>query len=601
MKVQANIIAAFLLGVIAKSFAAPIDSEIYHHLVDENGESGPCRGVTASDKVDSRDKQSMTQEACESECTADANCVAYSYSASSENGQCIIYGPGQDGSCSSFPEIGLENQCGSCSVSEKKEKNTCGTCEIPPGTPIFAGFESYADNSGLCALQAGTWTEGMWTAGTWDAPIDGWTGDSHHTTHVNFVSSVGGYDCYDKDRSDHLPKCTGTTTASGSCQERFEAEIEGKEFEDLTEADCIAGGSGCIFTPAPVAPASTNFAHSPITLTAGWNAHSIPFGDALNEAVPIKLGACRAEGTQIAPPSQKDCKWDLCVSSTGESVNTQGGCRQACLDDPSGTCVSYAHADNGWCVIYGPLVHEHAEHSYVIDGDARVDTWVTRDRDLKFCLGNIPNNPPGCKDGNTAKPNAKYMCQTLKTTPERWEAYGPEGDPIELHVMMDLAGVTVEDMMKDEITLSLRQKVADLAFWHVDKTEVSSMEKTTDGVLAHLVIMTDSTAAPHQDLLIQRQSEMSFTDPEYFNAVLADAFPEGAAFTGVLVTSQEPAESSDTTEESASSDTTKESASADTTKESASADMSEEDESGATMKKFIIGLLVTFVGAVAVM
>jgi len=568
----------------------PADSDMYHHLVDENGDSGPCRGVTASDKVDSRDKGSMTQEACELECTGDSNCVAYSYAASSENGQCIIYGPGQDGSCTSHPEIGLLDQCGTCSISEKKEKGTCGSCEIPRDTVSFEGFVSYAQNAGLCELQGGTWTEGVWTAGTWEDPLDGWTGDSHFTTHVNYVTSVGGYDCYDKDRSDHMPKCTGTTTDSGSCQERFEAETDGMEFENLTEADCISGGSGCVFTPAPVAPASTFFVHSPITLTAGWNAHSVPFGDALNDAVPIALGACRAEGTQIAPPTQKDCRWDLCVSSTGESVTTQAGCRQACLDDPSGTCVSYAHADNGYCVIYGPLVHEHAEHSFVIDGDERVDTWDTRDRDLKFCFGNIPNNPPGCKDGNTAKPNAKYMCQTLKMTPERWEAYGAKGDPIDLHVTMDLAGVTVEDMKKDEISLSLRKKVADLAFWDVDRTEMLSVEKTTEGVSAIVVVMTDSTAAPHQELLIKRQSEMALANSTYFDVVIADALPEGAAFVGVTISSQEPKKKEDPV------DTPKDPV--DTPKDVADTPKDPADTSGTMMKTFNIGLFAAFVGSV---
>jgi len=553
--------------------ATPIDSNVYHHVVNEDGDSGPCRGVAASDKVDSRSKGDMTQEQCEVECTNGMNCVGYSYSAGSENGFCIIYGPGQDGTCTSNPEMQTMDHCGSCSVNGKKDKGTCGSCEIPQGSPIYAGGSAYADNSGLCNLQSGVWTEGEWTSGTWEDPTDGWTGDSHITTHVHYVTAVAGYDCYDKDKFDHLPKCTGMITMEGTnetspCQDRFEGEIEGKDTSGLTEGDCVAGGPSCVFVPAPEAPVSISFVHSPITTTDGWNPHNVPFGDALNDEVPIALGACRAEGTQIEPPTQKDCRWDKCTASTGESVATQDGCKQACLDDPSGTCVSYSHADNSYCVIHGPLVHAYSNHTseHAESGESWVDTWDSRDRALKFCLGNVANNPPGCKNSDTAKPNPAYMCQTLKTNPDRWMAYGPKGEPKDLHVMIGVLGSSVEELENSKMEIQTR--ISELAFWHEDLITTDSIKDDGEGgTNINLILQVDSTCAPPMMTLLQRQFDWATAAPTdatesseateggvgYFNAVMADAFPLGAQLDDFEITIANPENDDD--EDSVSSNT----------------------------------------------
>merc|ERR1711935_595151 len=160
----------------------------------------------------------------------------------------------------------------------------------------------------------------------------------------------------------------------------------------------------------------------------GWNEPNVPIGDSLNPAVPIALGACRSEGTMIAPPTQKDCLNDECRGSNGQAVGTQEGCAQACLDDPSGTCVAYSHAANSWCVLHGPHAHVHDTLTNTHRGEIWTDSWNVRDRPLKFCLGNVDNNPPGCSNCDSAKPNPKYMCQTLKTDSERWEAYAMKDD-----------------------------------------------------------------------------------------------------------------------------------------------------------------------------
>jgi len=487
---------AVLAGLLALTspmvLATPIDEGIYTHMLDENGESGPCRGVNASDKVDERSKGDMTQEACEKTCTDDGEkCIGYSYSAGSENGLCIIYGDGQDGSCPSHPEMEHRDHCGECSVTGDKLliKNTCGTCKIPDGQTEYGRFQTYAENEGFCLIQGGTWTAGTWTAGTWTEPADGWEGASYVTTHINYVSSVAGYDCYDKDLTDHLPSCAGTADDTTTCQSRFEMEVEGDEtVAALTEEDCTAGGVNCVFTAAPKKPLL--YVHSPIETTDGWNEINIPFGDALNPEVPIKLGACRSEGTSIAPPSQKDCRWDLCRASTGESVGTQAGCRQACLDCPSGTCTAYSHKDDGYCVIHGPHAHLHALHYNKNDKEMWVDEWATRERDMKFCLENIPDNPPGCEKGDTAKPNPQYMCQSLKTTSERWAAFGETGSPAELVVHVNLEGDRA--LLTDDAKAALKKRMAALVFWNESETKLM-VEDKGEGPDLHFMLDIDTT------------------------------------------------------------------------------------------------------------
>jgi len=520
-----KLVFLYLSLLLSATNATPIKPDIYDHLLDKDGNSGPCRGSSASDKVDSKSKGGTTQEDCEVECDSLASCVAYSYAAGSEGGFCIIYGAGQDGSCTNY-DAEIEDHCGSCSVDGKMSKGTCGSCVIPDGTPIYAGASGYADNEGLCKLQSGTWTEGSWTAGDWVKPADGWTGDSHLTTHVNFVTSVDGYDCYDKDRSDHLPKCNGTTDAGSSCQTRFAEEIEGKNLEDLTEGDCTPGGSGCTFIPAPVPPASISFVHSPITTTAGWNAHNVPIGDSLNDDIPIPLGACRSEGTKIAPPTQKDCRYDECRATNGLNVGTQEGCKQACLDDPSGTCVAYSHADNSYCVIHGPHAHVHDTHSNSFAGETWQDTWAVRDRTLKFCLGNIPDNPPGCSNCDSAKPNAKYMCQTLKTDHTRWEAYkgfglDDAGRDVSVTVMITggTAGLDAD---------LLRKRIADLAFWKDDDTSFSTTDEIIVTKLEFVLGNLLPGSAEPMMRLINGQFDESSTD-----TLLAGALPEDVQVTAV--------------------------------------------------------------------
>jgi len=271
------------------------------------------------------------------------------------------------------------------------------------------------------------------------------------------------------------------------------------------------------------------------------------------------LGACRAEGTQIAPPTQKDCRWDLCTASTGESVATQDGCKQACLDDPSGTCVSYSHSDNGYCVIHGPLVHTYSEHTneQAESGESWVDIWDVRDRELKFCLGNVPNNPPGCEDSNTAKPNPAYMCQTLKTNPERWMAYGPKGEPKDLHVTIGVTGSSVEELENSK--MNLQTIISDLAFWHSDLTTTDSIKDDGEGQTdINFILQVDSTSAPPMMTLLQRQFDWATAPPKsatdsseateggvgYFNAVMADAFPSGAQLVDFEISITNPKEDS---------------------------------------------------------
>jgi hypothetical protein len=105
----------------------------------------------------------------------------------------------------------------------------------------------------VCSTLAGTWTADVWTpTGIWElsAEEDGWVGDFHHTDHVHgFIQ--GEYECYDRDVTDHVGKCSdGADTPAGiDCAANFQAA------DSFEEDGCpTAAPENCVWTEAPVAP-----------------------------------------------------------------------------------------------------------------------------------------------------------------------------------------------------------------------------------------------------------------------------------------------------------------------------------------------------------
>jgi len=230
--------------------------------------------------------------------------------AGANDGECILYGAGMDGVCS-IAGKNVEKECGTCSNADKHTEEECGDCSIDPACSCS---KCYAETTNFCSIAAGIWTPETWTKGTWTAP-DGWTGDSHHTTHIAKVKSTSGYDCYDKIRVDHHAHCKDASVDwhQSACYTEFESNLicpagctdtprdvnaktprsclgtatDPEDTPDCQEAYEASGTAamcdpGCTFVAAPAYCAKTNkiYSHSRIELMAGWTAEMRSFGDA---------------------------------------------------------------------------------------------------------------------------------------------------------------------------------------------------------------------------------------------------------------------------------------------------------------------------------
>merc|ERR1719506_3590297 len=307
MRHEAALQATFVVGLIALTLcslalqaeAAPVYTTKYVTLVDSSGLSGACRGNGGSnDKVDMKSKGGMTQLACENECDGLQDCVAYAYNAGANNGECLIYGEGMDGSCSLAGKHFGERGCGTCSINGKDTKAECGTCS--GGTPApCSATKCYAETEDQCVNSGGTWTPGSWVPGTWSAPSGGWQGDSHHTTHVHTTVATAGYDCYDKMHWDGQDSCEGSTncainfenlrtcpdgctntprsgniprTCNGAASDPESTPDCKKAFEDSSTAAHCTATAGCTFKKGPTFHARTKkvFSHVKIMPMDGW-------------------------------------------------------------------------------------------------------------------------------------------------------------------------------------------------------------------------------------------------------------------------------------------------------------------------------------------
>lgn len=293
---------------------------------------GVCRGPGGvNDRINGMSTVEHTHLMCEEACDArmkkdenGAHCMGYSYCSICNGGECLLFGPGLDGTCSDSSvdnRYGCEalGSCNSPDTATKEEE--CGVCE---------GKASALEES-ACESLNGTWKKGTWnSAGAiWSGAEDPFTGDSHPSKFVAGTSDelASDYSCYDIIVDDHLAQCTGNTTECTSAFDSFEEE------SDRIAENCP---KDCAFTAKPNGPRTPPVAHAPDIKLPGWE--------------PAQSGACRG-GADLS--GKVNGKYSNTAGSEG-GPPTQLECADACLNEES--CVGYAHS-TAWCIVYGSDAH----------------------------------------------------------------------------------------------------------------------------------------------------------------------------------------------------------------------------------------------------
>jgi len=403
-------------------------------------------------------------------------------------------------------------------VEDALTKSLCGICSKETPAALVASL-------GVCSTVGGLWTEATWTAGIWGEPPAGWAGDSytHSTqyasTNVHTITIADGYGCYDKVHEDGQPTCNGSTAGNSSCQTAFEDRrtstqcpagctfyprngshgpycdglaldgetscIEGFETTDVfSEESCLAIDSQCVYVPAIQWTRPPADIHAPpADLGPGWQEvikadettgdctgrSNLPQCEGKDNIAGFQYGVCRlatAGALNGENVNQKYCK--TCINTNGDQVNlNEKACAQACLDDPSGSCMGFSHADNANCILYGVNGEQYLRHP----GDLETE-WLGYALHDEPCLAD--KIPIGCTPGfNTIKMNTKFVCRHLTQDNTRWlawgEATGSEEITVELTIIPSLSDpVGVEDFTQEMID-ELRIKMASVALVDADK------------------------------------------------------------------------------------------------------------------------------------
>jgi len=544
--------------------AAPINTERYRELTDGSGNTGACRGNGGgADRVDSRDKVVDNQGECENTCDGDDGCIAYAFNDSS--GDCLIYGPGQDGMCSLVQAGQADTKqryhnyqsCGDCAINgvaapDKLVENLCGSCSK-------AMPSSLSPSQSICSTVDGVWTPGKWTAGQWQAPQGGWTGSSftHDTqlgsTNVHTISVAVNFHCYDRVHNDGQPQCTG----SSSCQTDFEdlrlaehcpegcvyyprngnhapycdgvpsdgesACIESFESDAVWQESACTGLTGCTYVPAPTWAAPPLTIHAPpVDLGPGWMSDPLNATESSGDCTGVNIaqcdgqdhiagfayGVCRADAPATPNGAHLNQKWcKNCINTDGDQVNlNERTCAQTCLDDPSGTCVAFSQADGGNCIIYGIDVDQYLYNP----GDPE-HQWGGWSHKHEPCIGK--NFPVGCEPINTIKPNQKFLCRHLVMDSTRWLAWGgaDEGSSsadkvtVELVVQPALVGGDITTTVTaDDFTDDMKTALREkmATVAFVDAAKDVTVEVTDHDELAHTATVLFTISAPSNAAVI---------------------------------------------------------------------------------------------------
>lgn len=292
---------------------------------------GVCRGPGGvNDKVNGMSAVEHTQLMCEEACDArkekdenGAHCLGYSYCSKCNGGECILFGPGLDGTCSD-PSVDNAYACealGGCASPDAATREAeCGVCQGKPS----------ALEESACESVSGTWEKGTWTSAgaVWSGAEDPFSGDSHPSKFIAGTSEelASDYSCYDIVIDDHLAKCTGD---AAECAAAFDSVEE----ESRTAENCP---TDCVFTAKPKGPRNPPVAHAPDIKLPGWD--------------PAQSGACRGGSDFSGKVNGKYSN----TAGAGGTPPTQLECAEACVAEEN--CVGYAHS-TAWCVVYGPEVH----------------------------------------------------------------------------------------------------------------------------------------------------------------------------------------------------------------------------------------------------
>jgi hypothetical protein len=427
---------------------------------------GACRGPGGvNDKVNSKYKKEMsTLDACAKECNDNAGqCKGFAYSPTSNNGECLIYGPGFSGSCSvtsATSPTGCE-ALGTCSDAAKTSEDTCGACSLPSAT-----------TDATCAQIGGTWTPATWTSSNavWTGPSDGWLSDyfsSDLVVGVVAAGSEGDYTCYDVDTKDHHAKCAGqvaevnvtsylcteadvnngepgcadtgrykcavSTCGSNDCDDCNHDEgsamdqvcawgceycadvcwslarqpVDGEVLYDGTCSHVFLGlrqdqktavmcPEGCTFT-AEVRAANVAVVHSAAVQRNGWT---------------ILAGVCRSEGDAMTVESKPNGRYSKTAGANGGPA-TQSECMDHCASEKD--CIGYAHADNSWCLLYGPNMHDVGSSTvWTSDNHVAVTITQTKPNPAYICGTKDPTAAPTAVP--TAQPTAAASTPPVTTT-----------------------------------------------------------------------------------------------------------------------------------------------------------------------------------------
>jgi hypothetical protein len=393
---------------------------------------GACRGPGGeNDKVNSKYKTGMTLDACATECDNNAGqCKGFAYSPTANGGECLIYGPAFSGSCSDASATS-PTACaalGTCSDAAKTSEDTCGACSLPSGT-----------SEATCDQIGGTWTPATWTSSgaTWNEPTGDWISDYHPSDLVVGVVESGDYTCYDVDNQDHHPKCEGSLgtvdDTSYRCTEQDVSDgvqgCSGTGDYKCAESTCgssncggdcgqgegtaytFACAAGCAYCTEVCWPAESPCHQTFLGLAKAQKTASMcPEGcvyTAEVQAVKVSAvhskvvqrggwehmaGVCRSEGDAMSVEAKPNGRYSKTAGENGAPA-TQEECMDHCEAEPD--CIGYAHADNSWCLNYGPNLHDVGE-STIWTGDNHVATTITQTKPnpAYICGVKVPTSAP---------------------------------------------------------------------------------------------------------------------------------------------------------------------------------------------------------------
>jgi len=325
---------------------------------------GPCRGPGGvNDKVNSRSAKEYARQMCEDACDniAEDKCVGYAYCQGCNGGECVLYGPGLDGTCtdsSATNPIACETsgRCYSSDNTTKLTEDACGVCA-----------ESTATSKSACDSVGSEWVVDQWiSAGAiWEDAEDPWTGDSHYSTViVNSTQEVDSrYLCMDIDPEDHLATCSGSTATNSSmgCSALFIGLAENDRVVDKCPEECE-------FTAAHSVP-KTSPPHDVDIKIPGWN--------------PALSGACRGGPTHT---DKVNGKYSNSAGANGGTL-TQEECATACVYEDE--CIGYAHSTD-WCIVYGATIHENVDDLWAGDLHEAVDISGTKANPSYLCVTGPP-------------------------------------------------------------------------------------------------------------------------------------------------------------------------------------------------------------------